>query len=90
MPGLFNGHVCVETFIAQVEHISGYLADTRPYKRSVELFYSIANPIFISFSSLRPFIPPLVHHVHPFSPLARTANEPLLPSISLCSPVLPM
>jgi hypothetical protein len=81
MPHLFNGHVCVETFIVQVEHISGYLADTRPYKRSVELF--IPSPT--------PFSPPLFPHfiplsllfilyVHPFSPLTRTANNPLYPT----------
>ena len=57
-PLLFNGHawacvracvcVCVETFIVQVQHISGYLADTHPYKRRVELFYSIVTTAFSS------------------------------------------
>ena len=40
--------VCVETFIVQVQHISGYLADTHPYKRRVELFYSTVTAIFSS------------------------------------------
>jgi hypothetical protein len=76
MPHLFNGHVCVETFIVQVEHISGYLADTRPYKRSVELFIPSPTPFSSSsFSSLHPFIPPL----HPpRSPLF--ASYPLYPT----------
>jgi hypothetical protein len=68
--------VCVETFNVQVQNISGYLADTRLYKRE-KLFYSIANPLS------PPFIPPLL----PCSPLCACCpnRQPFpLPNISHC------
>jgi hypothetical protein len=77
----------VETFNVQVQNISGYLADTRLYKRE-GLFYSIGNPVSPPLIPILASLYLLFLHVHPFPPLASVANQSLYPASLIVYPCI--